>query len=140
MDNAATLYQVLIDRYPKLFPTTENGRYQFLRNGGFECNVGWHTIISKLFFCIQDYIDNNSPRKSNLSQVHIEYVKEKYGVLAIGFQGGDNRVDGMVMFAESMSGSVCEITGLPGRPYIKGTYVKTLCPQEAEKHGFKEII
>lgn len=56
-------------------------------------------------------------------------VKEKFGTLRFYYSGGDDYIDAIVRFAESMSGKVCEVCGAPGKLGGHG-YISTKC----EKH------
>jgi hypothetical protein len=57
-----------------------------------------------------------------------QQVKEKFGTLRFYYSGGDDYIDGVVRFAESISGKVCEVCGdtghLSGRGYISTKCVK----------------
>ena len=44
-----------------------------------------------------------------------DQVKEKFGTLRFYYTGGDDRIDGMVRMAESMSAVTCETCGAPGK-------------------------
>jgi hypothetical protein len=70
----------------------------------------------------------NQPRKlpELVQQVVASQVKEKYGMLRFYYDGGDDRITGMVDLAESMSSVTCEQCGAPGKVRIGG-WVQTLC-------------
>lgn len=48
-------------------------------------------------------------------QVVVDQVKEKFGGLRFYYHGGDEKVDGMVRMAESMSEVTCEVCGDKGK-------------------------
>lgn len=52
------------------------------------------------------------------------------------FQG---YTDGVIALAEVLCGRTCEVTGAPGRMYIRGGWYKTLCYEEAVKQGYYTI-
>jgi hypothetical protein len=43
-------------------------------------------------------------------------VKEKFGGLRFYYNGGDEKIEGMVRLAEAMSKCTCEGCGNPGKP------------------------
>jgi hypothetical protein len=62
-------------------------------------------------------------------------VKEKFGGLRFYVDGGDDKLDRYVVFAESMSNRVCEECGAPGR-HTSGGWIKTLCKEHAKIKGY----
>lgn len=113
--------------FPKMFvnrnaPMTESCMYW-----GFDCGDGWYDLIYTLCDTIQRYIDQN-PHKE-IPQVVVDQVKEKFGTLRFYTSGGDKMTDGMIWFAESMSGKLCETCGEPGEVQRNGWHY-TAC----EKH------
>jgi hypothetical protein len=124
------------ERFPKMF----EGKY-----GGFACGPGWWPMLETLCATIQSHIDQS---KGACPQVTIEQIKEKFGTLRFYYQGGDEFVSGAVWFAESMSGTICEECGSPGKP-TQGGWIQTLCDfhiaekealrvEEMKKNGFEE--
>jgi len=95
------LEQELYAKYPKIFPNGSNT---------MACEDGWYTLIDTLCKCIQSYIDSDS----TVTQVIVQAVKEKFGVLRVYTQGGDAYTHGMTAFAEALSQHTCEICGAPG--------------------------
>ena len=73
-------------------------------------------------------IKRNQPRKlpDLVQQVLASQVKEKYGMLRFYYDGGDERISGMVALAEAMSLVTCECCGSPGETRHDG-WVRTLC-------------
>jgi hypothetical protein len=63
-------------------------------------------------------------------QVIADQVKEKFGTLCFYYHGGDDKVDGMVRMAESMSAVTCETCGAPG-VLRGGGWLQTLCDAHA---------
>jgi len=64
-------------------------------------------------------------------QVLVTQVKEKFGTLRFYYYGGDEKIDGMVRMAESMSALTCEECGAPGKSR-SGGWVRTLCDTHAK--------
>jgi hypothetical protein len=48
-------------------------------------------------------------------------------------------IRGFQVFACHISGRTCESTGKPGRHLCCGGWYATLCPEESEKDGYREI-
>lgn len=119
----------ICQQYPHIFG--ERGIY-------FECEEGWFGLIAQLCECMQRYYDDNTRNSDDLTQPRIVALKEKYGRLSIFLEGGDELVEGMVWFAEHLSGSICERTGHPGKLRKKGGWYKTLCDEEAVRLGFED--
>ncbi len=57
-----------------------------------------------------------------------EQIKEKFGTLRFYYRGGDDYIDGVVRFAEAMSGKVCEVCGAAGSLGGNG-YISTKCKE-----------
>jgi hypothetical protein len=68
-----------------------------------------------------------------------EQVKEKFGTLRFYTSGGDRLIDGMIWFAESMSGKICETCAKPGKLRNSG-WIVTLCDehQTERENKYKE--
>lgn len=118
------------ESFPKMFI----GRY-----GGFAVGPGWWPILESLCANIQSYIDWKQEQKEKYSrgegcdQVVVEQIKEKFGGLRFYYQGGDDRVDGMVRMAEAWADHSCEECGAPGERR-SGGWIRTLCDKhEAER-------
>jgi len=129
----------LTTKYPKLFTgfqrPDDKGYYPFW----FECSDGWYTLISELAGDIQNYVDNKNDsygykvKRGEAKeedrpeyQVRAVQVKQKFGGLRFYVNGGDDFVDGMITFAESMSLKICEHCGNPGRS-CGGGWIYTFC-------------
>jgi hypothetical protein len=140
-----TLDQQLCERYPKIFANRYADMTTTAMCWGFECGDGWFNILDQLCSQIQHHIDwkerqrevvirLNSKATSEeirevpkeISQVVAEQVKEKYGTLRFYYDGGDERISGMVTLAEGMSEVTCEQCGAPGLSR-HGGWVRTLC-------------
>lgn len=126
--------KILCEKYPKLFQNRHKPMTETAMCWGFECGDGWFDLIDKLCESIQNYIDNNPNTKC--PQVVVDQVKEKFGGLRFYYTGGNDKIHGMVWFAESMSYRICETCGSPGKPRRSG-WIRTLCDKHSEN---KEVI
>lgn len=136
----------LCEKYPKIFANRHKHMTETAMCWGFECGDGWYNIIDQLCANIQSHIDwNNSQRErllkdnphnltipNEVPQVVAEQVKEKFGTLRFYYQGGDDKIDGMVRMAESMSSVTCEECGKPGTTGGKG-WIHTACEEHRRK-------
>lgn len=73
-------------------------------------------------------------------EVKIDQIKEKFGQLRFYYSGGDQRVAGMVSFAEYLCRQTCEVTGEKGEMHIRGYWFKTLSPKVAESGIYKGYV
>jgi len=69
-----------------------------------------------------------------IQQVVAIQVKEKYGTLRFYYSGGDEWIDGVVSFAESLSAVTCEVCGSPGET-IGEHWLETRCPEHSPKEA-----
>lgn len=63
----------------------------------------------------------------------IVQIKEKFGTLRFYYNGGNERVDALVEFAEAMSGRICEECGDKGTRDTVG-WIKTHCVKHRRKN------
>lgn len=123
----------LCKKFPKIFKDRYASMQETCMCWGFECGDGWYDLIYTLCKDIQFYIDHNMkdiPEEEK--QVVASQVKEKYGGLRFYFSGGDEHIEGMVSFAESMSYQICEGCGNKAKTYNDG-WSRTNCEScEAE--------
>ena len=106
------------EKYPKMFSQPY---------GGFAIGEGWWPIIESLCSNIQHYINWKNKESEVVPQVVVAQIKEKFGGLRFYYEGGDDRIHGMVSMAESWADKSCETCGTPGTSGGKG-WIKTLCP------------
>lgn len=112
------------ERFPKMFSQPY---------GGFCVDKGWWPIIESLCSNIQHYLDwinKNHDAHPVVEQVVVAQIKEKFGGLRFYYDGGDDRVYGMVAMAESWADHTCEECGKPGKSRNTG-WIKTLCDEHA---------
>jgi len=98
--------------------------------GGFAIGEGWWPIIESLCANIQSHTDwwnKNRETRPVVEQVVVEQIKEKFGGLRFYYNGGDEKIQGMVRMAEAWADRSCEECGAPGTAGGKG-WIRTLCP------------
>ena len=124
----------LVEKYPLIFKNRFGDMKETLMCFGFEHGDGWYQILDSLCGQIQHYTDwNNNNRNKGyeqykeVPQVVAMQVKEKFGGLRFYYEGGDERIFGMVQMAESWAYHTCEECGAPGTLGGKG-WIRTLCP------------
>jgi hypothetical protein len=143
------LEQKLAEQYPKIFVRNDGNRLEPYAMFGIECESGWYDLLNHLCSQIQHHTDwSNQQRAERLkdnphnldipdevAQVTVSQVKEKFGTLRFYYDGGDERIDGMVRMAESMSSVICETCG--DRAQLRGRgWWYTAC----EKHTRPEDL
>lgn len=122
------LYNKLIHKYPNLFKNVNPESKYPISLFGIETNgPGWDNLIETLCSMINCHVKFNK-----CPPVSITQIKEKYGTLRFYIQGGDDIVQGMIMFAESYSAYVCEHCGKPATHYAEG-WMQTLCDEHFQE-------
>ncbi len=88
----------------------------------YHCNEGWVQIIDNLCnYLLMEYENTEDCELPTIS-----YIKEKIGVLRIGFSGSEKHRD-IVNFVEYQSQFICEYCSKPGTlKDLRGWY-KTMC-------------
>lgn len=117
------LEQKLFDKYPKIFVEKDLPMSQTCMCWGIKTGDGWYDLLDKLCYSLQWWTDKNGH-----PQVVATQVKEKFGTLRFYTRGVSDFQDGMVTFAESMSGRICEKCGKPGE-IQRGGWVSVRCPE-----------
>lgn len=116
--------QNLVSKYPALF----SQQLPF----GIECGDGWYDILDQLMGLISSYIEFKNKKEIQVEPVIIVQIKEKFGTLRFYFDGGDERIYGMVRMAEAMSSITCEECGKPGK--LRGTsWFYTSCDEHSRE-------
>jgi hypothetical protein len=74
--------------------------------------------------------------KSKIPELLATQVKEKFGTLRFYHDGGDEKIHQMILFAESLSGRICENCGkMDETVKLKGKHwVRTLCGVCSKAH------
>ena len=124
------LDKLLCEKYPKMFVNRHKSMQETCMCWGFSCGDGWFDLIDQLCSNIQNYIDQN--KHLNVPQVTVDQVKEKFGTLRFYVTGGNELIQGMIWFAESMSGRICETCGAPGKRQGQG-YIYTACDKHSKE-------
>lgn len=100
---------------------------------------GWYNLIYTLTNCIDRRLEHLNKDGGN-RKVRIAQIKEKFGGLRYYADGDlDATMDGMIDLAESLSYTICEECGEPGK-LRSGGWIRTLCDKhEAERQAkYKE--
>ena len=95
---------------------------------GFECGDGWYWLLNQLMGNIHWYCKNNK-----IEYPTIDQIKEKFGGLRFYYSGGNQKIDGMVSLAESMSYHICEKCGTNKNVGRTEGWITTLCKTCAGK-------
>jgi hypothetical protein len=119
---------------------------QFKNLSWIECDEGWHEILSRLFYIVNNHLDHKKRINEPLEFFGWSQIKEKFGGLRAYYYGGDEFIRGAVWMAESMSYITCEATGEKGKlrkrkkDEITGeiipAWMKTFSDKEAERQGY----
>lgn len=133
----AQLDKLLCEKYPKLFVNRNKDMTESCMFWGIECGDGWFDLLDELCYTIQSYIDANDRPNNPIPQTVLEQVKSKFGTLRFYNQGGNRLIDGMIWFAESMSGRICETCGQPGKQRGRG-WIYTACDAHTNKEDIDE--
>ena len=138
--NSVDFDNYMCQTYPDLFKDRYADPKETLMCWGFSVGPGWHDILSALCGNIQHYTEwNNKNFDKGYTQykqvppVTVVQVKEKFGTLRFYYDGGDEKIDGMVRMAESMSAVTCEECGKPGGS-TGGSWIRTLCDEHREEY------
>lgn len=116
-----------IKRFNRALKAAVNGNDKSLRS--FYSKSGYKE--EKLDEIVNTTIKRNLPRESinnedSPKQLMYTQIKEKFGALRVYSSGGDAYCSGIIGMAESMSRSVCERCGNPGK--LSGTsWLRTIC-------------
>jgi hypothetical protein len=110
------LQNYLIKKFPKMYKGC--GQNEPFTLFGFECNDGWFRLILWLSRYLQDYIDQQNKWSEKypdkylpVKQIKVKQVKEKFAILRFYIEGGNERTNAIISFAEYISGFICESTG-----------------------------
>lgn len=106
----------LVDKYPKLFTKVKH----------IECDDGWVPLLDRMFCSIMNYWETEWIPEEHRNDLHIEQLKEKFGLCRCYMSVSIPFVEGIVVAIETMSGTICEQCGQPGSRR-RGGWIKTLC-------------
>lgn len=125
------LEEYLKNKFPKLY--TECGEQEPFTLFAFECDDGWFRLILWLSRYLQHYIDDQNKYAEKypdnylpVKQIKVKQVKEKFATLRFYVEGGNERTNAIISFAEYISGFICEFTGKTDNVGVnKGGWFKT---------------
>ena len=105
---------------------------------GFECGDGWYMLLKTLLSSIEWHLnpENSWPRKER-PPFQIVQIKEKFGGLRFYYDGGDDRIQGMVNLAESLSYEICEHCGSTKNVTQTKGWIASLCEDCMKKTKIK---
>jgi hypothetical protein len=116
----------LTEKYPAMFSKPF---------GGFAIGKGWWPIIEALCANIQSHADwwnKNRETRPVVEQVVVAQIKEKFGGLRFYYDGGDDKIQGMVRMAEAWADAVCEDCGAPATKKTTG-WIRNVCDKHFEE-------
>lgn len=120
----------LVKKYPVIFKDRFGDMKKTAMCWGFECGDGWYHLIDSLCGQITHHLKYNA--KPDTTPFVCSQVKEKFGTLRFYGDGGDDKIDAFIWFAESFSGRICEQCGAPGK-VRGGTWLYTSCNEHARE-------
>ena len=135
----------LCNKYPKIFIERNLSARESCMHWGLAVGNGWFSLLDTLCHDIQSHIDNppwvenketkkfEKPKEPNCSQVIALQVKEKFSGLRFYYSGGDEKIAGMMSFAEDLSYSICEECGYMNEEVgrNKKGWIQTSCKRHA---------
>jgi len=127
------LQSKLFKKYPKIFRQRSLPITETCMSWGFECDDGWYWLLDMLCGLLQWDIDHNKH-----GQIEAVQVKEKYGTLRFYTDSSDDKQEGLISFAEYLSGYVCEHCGSTEEVTQTKGWIVTLCKpclKEYKKRG-----
>lgn len=126
------LQEKLYTDYPEIFKQKDLDMRQTAMCWGIACGDGWYTLIDELCANIKNHVENfnrNKPEEDHMV-CQATQVKEKFGGLCFYIYGGDEYIDGMISFAESMSYHICEECSAPSEKQENNRgWIYTLCKE-----------
>ncbi|CAN7464863.1 hypothetical protein [Paraburkholderia hospita] len=107
--------------YPKIFADRHKSN-TIIGMRGFECGDGWFDLLDLLCHNLQGETDHNGG-----PQAVAEQVKEKMAGLRFYAHGVNDRMQGMIRMAETVSYTICDVCGERGRTLECNGIYQTLC-------------
>ena len=99
------LQDKLIQKYPE----------QFKNLKWIEIEDGWYDLLDRLCHLVKNELNHKARINEPLNDFGWQQIKEKFGGLRTYAFGGNDRINGAISMAESMSYSICEYTGEKGK-------------------------
>ncbi len=133
----------LFEKYPKIFKQKDLPMSQTCMCWGIATGNGWFKLINQLCSQLQWNTDRN-----NYPQVEATQVKEKFGTLRFYYSATPVKenehterqfgvIDGMVSFAEALSGEICEHCGSTEEVTQTKGWISTFCKKCLEVKNIK---
>jgi len=97
----------------------------FRRTKTIPVGVGWSRIIQVMLALIEHHVKNLPDEMQG--QIHVDYIKEKFGGLRFSFNHETPFMRGVISFAELLSEQTCEDCGEPGVKRAVGGWIKCRC-------------
>jgi len=116
----AQLTNKLFDKYPKLF----------IDKPSIGCGDGWYWLIDNL--C--ENIEFAKNFKIDIYDVKITYIKEKFGVLDVFYEGHNQTILNYSSFATHLSTKICEECGSTKYMGKTSVWIRHLCKDCGEKN------
>jgi hypothetical protein len=114
--------QELITQFPELFRQYYLPMQVTCMCWGIEVGDGWYSIVKRLCQDLTLYIDY----KEITPHPSFAQIKEKFGLLRVYLDGGDEMCDKLIDYYEDLSGRTCEKCAEPGTRNGHG-FIQTLC-------------
>lgn len=122
------LEKKLYEKYPKIFRQKDLSMQETCMCWGVDTGDGWYTLIDSLCQSLQSMTDYNKHLPERFPQIEATQVKEKYGTLRFYTTASSDHQEGMIHFAETMSGKTCDVCGNPGKLRNNG-WMQTRCEE-----------
>lgn len=92
---------------------------------GVSIGDGWCNLIDVLCGEIDDHLEHHKDKRDDFK---VAQVKEKFGGLRFYTDGNDEYISGTIALAESLSYTICEECGNPGKSNSEG-WIKVRCKE-----------
>ncbi len=96
----------LKEEFPTFFRDMYGPVWETCMHWGCECGDGWFSLVRHLCLGLQSYLKERPDFDFKFSQ-----VKEKFGLLRIYSEGGDERTKALIKEVQDTSSEVCEECG-----------------------------
>lgn len=138
----ADLEKKLYAKYPKIFRQKDLSMRETCMCWGIACSDGWYELLDNLCWKLQSMTDSNPDCKDQngnlrFPQIEATQVKEKYGTLRFYTNVASDWQDGVIDFAETMSASICDVCGKPGKLNSEG-WVEARCPEHKDQRWYED--
>lgn len=133
----------LCQKYPKIFVERNLSPRESCMHWGLAVGNGWFSLLDTLCHDIQSHIDSHNEcvrkgydwavKDGEIPQFVALQVKEKFSGLRFYYKGGDEKIAGMVSYAEDLSYRICEECGQMDEDIGRNTkgWIQTTCKRHA---------